>query len=524
MAVTAENGELLQEPPRPAAPQSNREEALQRLMDSVIDSTGAERGFLLLNQPGRGLQFVAARNFQKEDVDHPRFAACRTLIDFVVESGEPQIVDDALIDSRTAASESAAALGLRSVICVPLKAGNRVVGVIYLDHQHEVGRFKKSELRMLEDALRRATASLETEHLREETRVHQRRAADIQTTLDTLLESLNSFVMVFDKSGRVVSINRAAGRLFRTAQEGVEGRGFRALLGDDLSQKLLEPFKAALRGDSTNALSLDTVVNDRKRILNCEVAPLTDGSGTLTGVLVVADDISAKFEAEAALKRGEAEHRRVRELFTSYVPEAVVQKLVNNPQLVNEAPKPREVTIIFADIRGYTTLSENASAERLLVSLRRYLTVATDAIIEHGGSLDKFMGDGVMAVFNSPDDLPGHALAAVKAAWTMQRKAARFMEGVSFGVGVNTGVALVGNIGTDRIRNYSCIGDVVNVASRLQGQADGGDIVITRGTWDHIRTNHPNVRLGYKDLGGLHVKGRTQPVRAVQILEVPADV
>ncbi|HEX6513254.1 MAG TPA: adenylate/guanylate cyclase domain-containing protein, partial [Chloroflexota bacterium] len=139
-------------------------------------------------------------------------------------------------------------------------------------------------------------------------------------------------------------------------------------------------------------------------------------------------------------------------------------------------------------------------------------------IVEQGGTLDKFMGDGVMAVFNAPTDLHDHALAAVRAAWAMQRRAAKFMEGVSFGVGVNTGPAFVGNIGTDKIRNYSCVGDVVNVASRLQGHADGGHIVITRATYNKVKDY---VRA--KALGPVMVKGRAMPVEAIAVLGVRGE-
>ncbi|HLG70278.1 MAG TPA: adenylate/guanylate cyclase domain-containing protein [Chloroflexota bacterium] len=533
MAIdTAEGGGVAQQQAaaRPAPGQS-RQEALQRLMDSVIASTGAERGFLLLNMPGRGLQFAAARDFKQEEVDHPRFAACRTLIDFVVETGEPQIVDDALTDSRTAASESAAALGLRSVIVVPLKSGDEVVGVIYLDHRHEAGRFNQSELQVLEEAIKQASATFASLAAAPTPSAQPRPVAgsDAQATLDTLLDTLNSMVVVFDKSGRVKTVNRAAGRVFKLSPEEAAGRGYKAILGDELAQKLLEPFKVALRGEQTNSLLLDATVNERRRLLSCEVGPLLDGAGATAGVMLVVDDQTPRYAAEAALKKFQAEHQRVRDLFSQYVPAAVVKKLIDNPQLATEPPKRREVTILFADIRGFTTLSENSHEERVLLTLRRYFTVAVEAIMEHGGTLDKFIGDGIMAIFNSPEDLPNHAFAAVKAGWTMQAKAARFMEGVSFGVGVNTGTALVGNIGVNKITNYSCIGDVVNVASRLQGQASGGDVIITDRAYKHIQKHNPNMPFGrpggfrFKDLGGLHVKGRTEPVRSLQILEIPLD-
>lgn len=488
---------------------------LERVMDAAIAATRAERGFLLLDKPGQGFQVEVARNFRKEDIRDPAFNASHTVIEFVSATGTSQLIDDALTDNRTAASETVAAQRLRSVVCVPIKADDQVVGVLYLDHRGEAGHFNRNDLLLLEVIVHQAAVALQ----RGRTGVtlatpssNGQGAEELAAFREVILNGLNTAVLTFDAQGRLLSINRAARDLFQAGDDAGQ-QSFRAVLGEKLGQHMVEPFKAAVAGKATPAIGADVTIGETRRWLRCSVSPLRDLSGQPTGIVLFVDDETPSVLAERARRREAAEAKRVRELFARYVPEAVVEKVVENQGRANIVE--REISVLFADIRGYTTLSERSSPERLLVTLTRYLTVAANCIVDAKGTLDKFMGDGVMAVFNAPTDLPDHPLAAVRAAWAMQRRAARFMEGVSFGVGVNTGIGLVGNIGTDKIRNYTCIGDVVNVASRLQGHAEGGHIVITRATYNRVKDY---VRV--KPMGPVQVKGRAMPVEAIQVLSV----
>lgn len=496
----------------------SRDAMLERIMDAVISATSAERGFLLLNQPGTGLQVQAARNFRHEDLKDPAFAASKTVIDFVLASGASQLIDDALTDRRTAASESVMAQQLRSIVCVPLSAQGETVGVLYLDHPGEAAHFSPNDLKLLEIVVNQAATPIQGDLLHAKARTQIQAADSITAFHDTILEGLNTAVVSLDGQGRVLGLNPAARELFLVSGDDTARGSYRSVLGEGLSGQLLEAFKAAAAGRSTPATAIDATIGSARRSLMCSVSPVRDASGKTVGIVLLADDQTSKIQAERARARIEAEHKRVLEVFSTYVPEAVVQKVLkspNEPVQGRAAVSERELSVLFADIRGYTTFSERSTAERLLVTLTRYLTVATACITEHNGTLDKFMGDGVMALFNAPQDVPDHPLAAVRAAWAMQRRAAKFMEGVSFGVGVNTGTAFVGNIGTDKIRNYSCVGDVVNVASRLQGHAEGGNIVITRATYNRVK-DHVRARA----LGPIQVKGRAMPVEAIEVLAV----
>ena len=496
---------------------ADREEMLEHIMDAVIAATGAERGFLVLKQPGAGLQVQVARNFRREDLSDPAFSASKTVIDFVLASGTSQLIDDALSDRRTAASDSVTAQQLRSIVCVPVGSQDQTVGVLYLDHPGDVAHFSPGDLKLLEVIINQAAVPIQGDLLHAEARTQIQAADSVTAFRDTILEGLNTAVVSLDGQGRILGLNPAARALFQVPSE-ANPSTYKGVLGEALSGQLLEAFKAAAAGRPTPATSIDTTIGSARRSLLCSVSPVRDSAGKTIGIVLLVDDQTARIIAERARARIETEHKRVVEVFSTYVPEAVVQKVLKNPDEAVQgraAVTERELSVLFADIRGYTTFSERSTAERLLVTLTRYLTVATSCITEHNGTLDKFMGDGVMALFNAPQDVPDHPLQAVRAAWAMQRRASKFMEGVSFGVGVNTGNCFVGNIGTDKIRNYSCVGDVVNVASRLQGHAEGGNIVITRSTYNRVK-DHVRARA----LGPIQVKGRAMPVEAIEVLAV----
>ncbi|MBM2811200.1 MAG: adenylate/guanylate cyclase with Chase sensor [Chloroflexi bacterium] len=272
---------------------------------------------------------------------------------------------------------------------------------------------------------------------------------------------------------------------------------------------------AAAEGTPSATITTRALLNGTDRHLRCAVTPLHDGDGATRGLILLAEDETARVLAEQAREREEAARRSIRDLFGRFVAESVVEQLVSDPKRAKLGGVRREVTIVFADIRGYTSLSEQNTPEVLVEILGRYLTVAADSIMEHNGTLDKFMGDGVMAIFNAPFDQQDHALAAVRAALLMQRHALDQTDGVTFGVGVNTGEALVGNFGTERFRNYSCVGDAVNVTARLQAYAQGGEVLITDTTLAQV-AEHVVV----EELGPIDVKGRLTPVQTYRLLAI----
>ena len=175
----------------------------------------------------------------------------------------------------------------------------------------------------------------------------------------------------------------------------------------------------------------------------------------------------------------------------------------------------RNVAVLFVDIRGFTPMSESLEPEQVVDILNSYLNLTTNSIFANGGTLDKFIGDATMAVFNAPFDLDDYVYRAVKTAWDIVSGGnaieSKFMErygkSVSFGVGVNCGPAVVGNIGCDFRMDYTAIGDTVNTAARLESNAKRGQVLISESVYEQVRD-----RITVEPIGEIPLKGKSKGV------------
>lgn len=173
--------------------------------------------------------------------------------------------------------------------------------------------------------------------------------------------------------------------------------------------------------------------------------------------------------------------QRIVDLFGRYVPRAVVQQLMLQPQLklLQLGGTKQEVTVMFADIRGFTTFSEELPPEEVVRQLNSLLEIMVECTFENEGTLDKFIGDAILVLFNAPLKQADHAARAVRTALAIQRRLARHPTGLAVGIGLHRGEAVVGNIGTPRRLEYTAIGSTVNIASRLCGVAEPGEVILS---------------------------------------------
>jgi len=191
----------------------------------------------------------------------------------------------------------------------------------------------------------------------------------------------------------------------------------------------------------------------------------------------------------------QADKRFVKELVGRYISPQIAKEIGSQADSGERhlRGEEREVTVFFADIRNFTGLSEQMSPEDLVKTLNVYLTIMVNAVIENGGLVNKFIGDNVMAIWNAPQSQPGHAMLAVKAAWEAQKKVAELDNSESdlpllrWGIGINTGNALAGNVGSAKRAEYTVIGDTVNLAARICGGAPGGDVWISDQTYHQVK-------------------------------------
>ncbi|HUR98680.1 MAG TPA: adenylate/guanylate cyclase domain-containing protein [Pyrinomonadaceae bacterium] len=219
-------------------------------------------------------------------------------------------------------------------------------------------------------------------------------------------------------------------------------------------------------------------------------------------------------------------HRRLareevaRANYGRFMPEYVVKQILENPNSFRLGGVNQTITVLFADIRGFTALSERENPEKVVGLLNRYFSAMTEIIFDHGGTLDKYIGDGLMALFGAPSASPADAMNAVKAAVTMQKRLRTLNEElreagygqISVGIGLHTGEATIGYIGSDKRSEYTAIGDTVNLASRLESNALGGQILMseaTAGASGNLIPVNPREPLT--------VKNRVQPVNVFEV-------
>jgi adenylate cyclase len=218
----------------------------------------------------------------------------------------------------------------------------------------------------------------------------------------------------------------------------------------------------------------------------------------------------------------EKEKRRVRTAFGQYLSPEVIRRLLVNPQLVE--PKKTDITVMFSDIRGFTTISEKLDAQELALFLNQYLSDMTGLVFEHHGTLDKYIGDAVMAFWGAPFEEPGHAargchtgLKMMDRVREMQKKwEAEGKPHLDIGIGLNTGVASVGNMGSVLRYGYTALGDTVNLSSRLEGlnKDYGTHILVNETTYAATKDDG----FVFRELDLIRVKGKLQPVTIYELI------
>jgi class 3 adenylate cyclase len=208
-----------------------------------------------------------------------------------------------------------------------------------------------------------------------------------------------------------------------------------------------------------------------------------------------------------------------RSAFERYVSPQVVEQIMHNPGQSKLGGTLQEVTVLFADLEGFTSVSERTEPELLLTVLNEYHTMMVSIIREHGGTIDKFIGDAVMALFNTPAPQPDHALQAVQSALMIRRMLPGFHKQFDYAFqmrvnfGISTGTAVIGNVGAPDMMNFTAVGDTVNLAARLQSQSSSGRILISEATREGL---HQGIKTEF--VGRRAVKGRLEAVMTYEVM------
>ncbi|HMQ32703.1 MAG TPA: GAF domain-containing protein [Chloroflexaceae bacterium] len=395
-----------------------------------------------------------------------------------------------------------AARGIEDVLVVPLMAGLRSLGVLCIDATGREEGFGRADLE-----LATTVASLIVQVI-ENARLY-RVVADERSTLNAVLRGAADPILLVGPERELLLANRAAEEHLGLRLSESRGRPLRAFIEDGASAlaQLIPLLDGPHQANGAAEISVPDDVT-----YSVSVAPVQGGDEQPIGKVTVLRDISA-------IRRLERQEReRERAVFRRYVSPQVAEQLLSAGGAFGQ-PTERDVAVVISDLRGFTAITERTEPRVLIERiLNRYFTAMTEALYAHDGTIDKFLGDGIIGVFGSPIAHPDDPQRALEAAVTMQRRFAELAGewrdelgyAIGMGVGVSYGRAVVGNVGSEQRQDYTLIGDVVNTASRLSGLARAGQVIVSYHLADALpRDYDPPWPL--RPLGPVELKGKQEP-------------
>lgn len=510
------------------------EETLKNVMDQAKELMNADRSTLWLLDEEKGELWtkipIGGKLVEIRIPQHAGFAG------IVAQSGAPLLIPfDLYNDPRSETSKQTdqkTKYRTCSMLCMPVyNADDHLIGVTQLINKKKQGdfpaydptnwpeapeqwkaSFNNDDLEFMRAFNIQAGVALQNAKLFQKVKEQEQRQKDI-------LRSLTNGVISTDKDGKMIATNECAMELLGLREEDVvQGRSVRDLLQikegdfgkwfdaalapkDSKDRQQYYPDQTLLSGASQEPRSINLSINSMSDINNPE---------KVSGALVVMEDISGEKE--------------VKNLMYRYMTPEVAEQLLASGD-TGLGGKRKDVTVLFSDIRSYTTLTEKLQAEEVVTMLNSYFEEMVDTVLGYKGTLDKYIGDALMAVFGSPAPLADHPWMAMQAAVEMRYRLAEYNEGrvaqglmpISIGMGLHSDEVVSGNIGSSKRMELTSIGDGVNLASRLEGTSKqyGTDIIISENTYTHYAD-----RVIVRELDFITVKGKSQPVRIYELVGI----
>ncbi len=483
------------------------QEMLNRTCQLVADILGAERCTIFLHDPKAEELFTKAS--MDPTMSEIRFPDSAGIAGHVFQSGRPLLIPDAYRDHRfNPEVDRRTGFLTRDIVTVPVRlrdGGDQVVGAAQALNKRE-GEFSQADLELFEALLAHAAPALLNARLFEE-------VCGVRNYNERVLQSMTDGLLTVSASGRLEKANRAAAALLGHPDEteSLVGCSFDSLLGrnNPWLRKALDEVRST--GKPETALDVDLVLPDGygggKVSVNVAVVQLRDVRSRDDGWLLVLEDLSRE--------------KRVLNTMARYMSKEVAERVLENDREVLGGVL-QKVTVLFADIRGFTALSERLAPEEVVRLLNDYFTIMAGVIFDHGGVLDKYIGDSLMALFGAPFVRPDDADRAVAAAKAMslgldafnRQLKANGQPGIEIGIGVNSADVVMGNIGSPKRMDFTVIGDGVNLASRLEGanKTYGSRILASEFTIRELRGE-----FRYREVDKLRVKGKQRPVTIFEV-------
>ncbi len=456
-------------------------EVLNEVMDTVVRITGAERGYIaLVNSYTGAIEYPVRRGIDREQLEQGDLVVSSSIINEVLVTGQGVITENASKDNRFQGHQSVIGFQLRSILAVPLKVQDNIIGVVYCDNRIVDGLFKASDLNLIKAFASQAAVAIENARLYEALQAQVAEMSESRDLLLSIFSSIVSGVITINREDIVTDCNPAA--------EAVIGRTRDQLIGYRLVDNMLgvgdnfyDSLVSVREQGKPEQIEVEPVLDGSKRYWNITMSPLRDSQGVSQGVAIVLNDLTETRRRQAQLG-----------IVSNYM--KLKLENIQDAAALDVGGQEREISMLHSDVRGFTTFSEQLEPERLMEIINAYISLSSDAINLYEGVVDKYMGDAVTGLFNTQfNPQEDHALRAVRAAMSMKYDLLALHEVLPeeqrlfYGIGVHTGMAVLGNIGGAERKEYGALGDAPDLAKLLQENAERGEVLISQATYDRVK-------------------------------------
>jgi PAS domain S-box-containing protein len=389
-------------------------------------------------------------------------------------------------------------------LIAPLLDKKDLVGVIILfDKESRAGisAFEESDTNMLSAIATQAGVAYNNIRLIENIK-------EAKTFNDNVMQSIVTGVFTTNLMGEINHVNRAAASIINLEREAVIGNHYEYVFeSNEIINELISKCEIELDTVSETEVQLDC--NGKTTAVNISVSPLLNDLNEPIGSVVAMEDLSNLDKLKSTFKK--------------YVSKQIVDQLLENDDMLNLGGQEQEATILFSDIRGFTSMSETMAPNEVVETLNDYFNLMIEIIFKYNGTLDKIIGDALMVIYGAPNSTDQDTENAVLTAIEMQEKLIEFNQQriihsklpITIGIGINRGKVISGNIGSRQQMNFTVIGDSVNLASRLCSVAKADEIIVSEAVWKHVKSNKT---FKGRKLHPVKVKGKAKPIEIKEVL------